>query len=127
MGEIDFNSLLDHDKYGEVTNSKKTFLGIGQALKTGHSVIIGWTDGHGTHLDILFTLYPLQSGPLQGGMSSNTDLFVSVARHGMFGFELNGKWKAPGYVGKKLNLGDHNSTTAELSELINNICKELES
>ena len=118
------NDQVDHDEYGEVINSKKTYLGIGSALKTGHSVIIGWTDQQGTHCDINFMLYPLQAGPLQGGMKAETDLYVGVARIGMFGFELNGAWKSPGYISEKLGVtGD--DTTEALSELINGICSEL--
>lgn len=126
--EAEFVNQVDRDEYGEVINSRKTYLGIGQALKTGHSVIIGWTDQEGTHLDLLFCIYPLQAGPLQGGMKAATDLYVGAARHGMFGFELNGSWKSPGYVGSKLGLGDNeDDTTKALSELINGVCKELAS
>lgn len=118
--------MIKQDEYETVINHKDTYENIADFLKAGPPLVFAWTDGHGTQLDILMAYRPLQFGRLQRGMNAATDLFVAVSLHGMFGFELNGTWKAPGYVGEKLGLGGDNDTTAALAELINGVCEELE-
>jgi hypothetical protein len=119
------NELLDQDEYGEVFNSERTFTGLARLLEKHISVVIGWTDQEGSHLDILFVVAPVQAGGLQRGMSAQTDLFVAVSHFGMFGFEIkeDGELFA-GYVGEKLRLGD-NITTQKLAELIDGVRKRL--
>lgn len=115
------------DEYDTTLNGEGTYKNLAALLRTDHAVVFAWTDQAGTQLDILMTYQPVQFGHLQGGMAAATDLFVSLARFGMFGFELNEQWKAPSYVGMKLGLGpDTNETTEALSELINGVCRELE-
>ncbi len=116
----------DQDEYGMVLNSRKTYEGLANRLWEFHSVVFAWTDQEGTQLDILMAHNPPQFGSLQRGMRALTDLFVAVSHFGMFGFELNGSEKFAGYVGEKLNLGT-NVTTEKLAELINGVCRELES
>jgi len=111
------NELLDQDKYGEVYNSERTFTGIARLLERHTSVVIGWTDQMASHLDVLFTVQPIQAGMLQRGMSAHTDLFVSVSHYGMFGFEIRDTDLHPSYVAEKLLLGN-DLTTEKLTELI---------
>jgi hypothetical protein len=118
---------VDQDEYGTVLNSKKTYESLVHNLKHEAPVVFAWTDQEGTQLDILMAYRVMQYGHLQRGMSANTDLFVAVSHFGMFGFELNGTEKFPSYVGEKLNLGGINTTTEKLAELINGVCRELES
>lgn len=118
--------MIRQDEYDTVLNHDETFATLAALLRTDYCVVFAWTDGHGTQLDILMAYTPVQFGHLQRGMNSSTDLFVAVSSFGMFGFELNGLEKFPGYVGEKLGLGGHNETTAELAALINGVCRELE-
>lgn len=119
--------MIKLDEYDTVLNHNDTFETLAAILRTDNSVVFAWTDEQGTQLDILMVIKPIQFGHLQGGMSTNTDLFVGVSRFGMFGFELNGLEKYPTYVGEKLGLGkETNPTTAELAALINGVCRELE-
>lgn len=117
--------MIKQDEYATVINHKDTYEDLARMLQD-RSVVFAWTDGHGTQLDILMVLHPQQFGYLQRGMKAGTDLFVAVSMHGTFGFEMNGLWKHPRYVGEKLGLGPHlNDMTAELAELINGVIGEL--
>lgn len=118
-------TIISQDEYQTVFNSQLTYEGLARVLEE-QSVVFAWTDNQGTQLDILMVYKPDQFGRLQRGMNSNTDLFVAVSHFGMFGFELNGLIKYPSYVGEKLNLGNENSTTVALADLINGVCAELE-
>lgn len=112
------------DIYGEVINHKNTYQDIAQKLKTHGRILIGWTDGEGSHFDILFVLNPDIAGSnIQGGIRQ-TDLFVSVMRMGAFGFESFDMDTHYNYIGEKLNLGGSLSAM-KLTELINGIKKEL--
>lgn len=113
---------MDKDTYGEVINGENTYKEIAYLLKSGRSVIIGWTDEDYTHYDILFSLNVIKEGTLQGGLRWN-DLFVSIMRIGSFGFLIDSK-KDSGYIGEKLGLGD-NITTNKLTDLINGIIERL--
>lgn len=119
--------MISQDEYETVINSQATYDGIVEFLKVENhrQIIFAWTDQEGTQLDILMSYRPMQFGHLQRGMKSRTDLFVAVSSFGMFGFELNGAWKSPGYVGSKLGLGDENTTTKALAVLINGVCERL--
>lgn len=113
-------SSPDQDEYGEVLNSDRTYAWIAETVERSGSAIIGWTDGLGSHMDILFCLAPIQKGGLQRGMSALTDLFVAVSHFGMHGFEIKDDFLHPGYVAEKLGTGD-NSTTAKLTDLITGV------
>lgn len=119
--------MIKQDEYDTVINDIETFKGIAELLAAPDPtpVIFAWTDQEGTQLDILMVLQATQFGHLQRGMSSATDLFVAVSSFGMFGFELNGIEKFPGYIGSKLGLDGENATTIKLAELINAVCREL--
>jgi len=118
------NKDYDQDEYGEVLNGKKTYKSIASTLEQNGSVVIGWTDQAMTHLDILFTVAPIQVGGLQRGMS-HADLFVSVSAYGMFAFDIKEDYLHPGYVGEKLGLSGENTTTIRLAELITEVRKRL--
>lgn len=115
---------VSYDDWREVTNSHETFDEIARVLKTGQPVVLGWTDGAGTHLDVLFTWNARQYGSLQGGLSAGTDLFVSIMRIGAFGFAVPMDAAShPGYIGEKLCL--RGSTAEALAELINGVRERL--
>lgn len=118
---------MDYDKYGEVINGEKTYQGIAEELGR-NAVIVGWSDGHSTHFDVLFTLTALRYGDqIQGGLRPETDLFVSIMRWGAFAFEVDESDTAPGYYEEKLgNRGKFGDvTSAALAELINGVRSKL--
>lgn len=116
---------ISQDEYGEVLNSERTFEGLGELIEKHGSVVIGWTDQQGSHLDILFTLMPIQAGNLQRGMSALTDIFVSISHFGMHGFKIDDVDLDAGYVAEKLRLDGVNVTSTAVAELINGVKKEL--
>lgn len=113
------------DEYGEYVNSEETYERIGAFIKQGFSVIIGWTDGAGTHLDILFNamVIPVPSeipNVLQGGLRGR-ELFVAIMRIGAFGFDTDGPHSV-GYYAEKLHLGHPDNPTARgVADLINGV------
>lgn len=118
----DITQLVDRDEYGEVINGENTYREIVKSLRLGRSIIIGWTDENGTHLDILFSHNVAKAGGLQRGLRQ-TDIFVGISSWGMFGFQANGSWKAPRYVSEKLGTGGcGDELNRKLSELINGVC-----
>lgn len=119
---MEYINMLNVDEYGEVINGEKTYKEIAYQLKSGKSIIIGWTDENYTHYDVLFSLNVEKEGNLQHGLRW-TDLFVSIIGIGAFGFVVDGS-KNSGYIGEKLNLGN-NITTEKLTELINGIIENL--
>jgi hypothetical protein len=118
---------MNYDEYGEVVNGELTYKGIAGELPS-NAVIVGWSDGNGTHLDVLFTLHALRYGDqIQGGIRPASDLFVSIMRWGAFAFEVNEADTHPGYYEEKLgSSGAFGETTREaLAELINGVRKLL--
>lgn len=115
--------MYNIDSWGEVVNGDATYDEIASQLNSGKAVLIGWTDGEGTHFDILFTRNPVGIGNYQGGVR-RSDLFVSIMRVGSFGFEVNGLVKFPGYIEEKMThrLG---STAQHLADLINAVIARL--
>lgn len=107
---------FSQDQYEVVTNSEDTYNAVAACLRDHGSVIIAWTDGEGTQFDILFTLKPLQCGPVQGGIRGPSDLFVSIMRIGAFAFELGESDTHPAYYAEKIGVGG-----AQLAELINGV------
>lgn len=120
-----FDERLEQDEYGEVINSEKTFEGLAEILQKHTATIIGWTDLHGTHFDILLVVQPIQVGTLQRGLKARTDLFVSISGFGMFGFDIEREDTHSSYVGEKLQLGG-GVTTEEVTNLINGVRRNLQ-
>lgn len=110
---------MDQDEFGEVINGENTYREICKRLRKGQSVIIGWTDKGGTHLDILFTFQPykVDNNMLQRGLR-DWYLYVSVIGIGAFGFNSDSA-KTPGYVSQKIGL--YGETVDKFTELINGI------
>lgn len=122
---------MNFDEYGEVINGEDTYREIADLLTdisglAGRKpVIIGWTDGKGTHFDILFVLGAEKFGTIQGGIRGS-DLFVSIMRWGAFGFCVDHKDTDAGYYEEKLgNRGTFGPTAEPLAELINGVKKYL--
>lgn len=116
--------MMQYDPYREVVNGEGTYRAIAEHLRQEESVLVGWTDGQMTHLDILFSVNPVAYGSnIQGGVRPR-DLFVSVMRWGSFGFELNTDDTHPGYIDEKLgNRASFGPTAEPLAELINGVKK----
>jgi hypothetical protein len=113
--------MIDKDKYGEIYNTPNNYELFAQVLNgPSRSLVMGWTDQEGSHLDILLVLRPQQTGSLQRGLSGETDLFVAVMGFGCHGFDATESNTHPGYIGEKLRLGS-NVTTGKLTELINGV------
>lgn len=112
------------DDWNEVVNGEDTYQEIASQIAAGITPIIGWSDGQGTHFDILFVKGGVDCpnpAHLQGGIRPS-DLFVSIMRMGAFGFEVNDLEKHPGYIEEKLARGNHLGATAKpLADLINGV------
>lgn len=119
-------TALNEDEYGEIVNGEGTYQGIAEELKS-NAVIVGWSDGAGTHLDLLFTLTALRFGSqIQGGIRPQKDLFVSIMRMGAFGFDPEHTDTHGGYYDEKLTgfrLGTE--CAAKVADLINGVKKYL--
>lgn len=113
------------DEYDEVINGEDTYISIAEELPT-RSVLVGWTDGEGTHFDILFTLYALRFGSqIQGGINPATDLFVSIMRRGAFAFDPSNTDTHAGYYAEKLGGGLGTECGEKVAELINGVKRHL--
>lgn len=116
----------NYDAWREVVNGADTFAAIAADLRELGSCIIGWTDGEGSHHDVLFTLRPPQHGSLAGGLRGSRDLFVSVMRWGAFGFDCDRRaQRHPDYIAEKLAQPHDDATTRRLAELISGVIAEL--
>jgi len=115
----------DVDDYREVKNGSMTYAAIAEQLREHQCCVVGWTDEHHSHLDILFTLSPPKFGSLQGGLRGGDDLFVSIMRRGCFAFDVcRTDDLHPGYVAEKL--GETNNVTINvLTTLINGVLEQL--
>lgn len=119
-------SVADFDSYRELINGLNSYAAIAAALKTRGSVIVGWTDGLGTHYDVLFANCPRPFGELRNGLRGYSDLFVGVLGRGCFGFSvLKSEPRHPNYVSEKLGLEGENDTTIALTALINGVIEAL--
>lgn len=120
------NTLPKTDSYGEFQNDITTYQFISHSLKVNGSVIVGWTDGNGTHYDILFSIpagFP-EFNTLQGGLFS-TYLFVSIMRVGAFGFKIaEDPTIDSSYYAEKLGLPIH-FTAGAVAELVNGVRADL--
>lgn len=113
------------DKWKEVVNGPDTYAAIASELADHQCCIVGWTDCHYTHHDVLFTLSPKKFGSLQGGLRGHGDLFVTIMRRSAFAFEVTRTNDLhSSYVAEKLGEGD-NVTIKILTELINGVLGEL--
>lgn len=113
---------LKIDESGEVINGEETYEAIAEELRS-NAVLVGWTDGTESHLDILFTYTALIYGVVQGGVKRGY-LFVSIMRRGSFGFDVSHKDTHAGYYEEKLgNMGAECSE--KVAELINGVKKYL--
>lgn len=118
-------TALNFDEWGEVVNGDGTYQGIAEELGK-RSVIVGWSDGDGTHFDILFTLTALRFGDqIQGGLRPAKDLFVSIMRKGAFAFDPEHKDTAAGYYSEKLGGYYGRECSEKVAELINGVKKYL--
>lgn len=117
---------VNFDEWREVVNGPETFAQLASNLREDGSVIIGWTDNRQSHLDILFTLRPIQHGSLQGGLRGPSYLFVSIIRKGCFGFDIASVAPLhPSYVAEKLGDSENSPTVAALAELISGVIEAL--
>ena len=109
----------DRDKYDAITNGQGTFDAVANDLIVRSHVVLNWTDGRGTLLNVLFSFDPTRVGA-PGGMVDDGPgkLWVGIAGHGMFGFRLNG-YVAPGYAQEKL--GVRGSTAVRIAELVTGV------
>jgi len=111
-------------------NNNGTYKWIAESLRAYGSILLAWTDNHGTQYDILFTRNPfLPEGdrvrrcPYQGGIHGY-ELFVSIMRIGAWGFDCNEIKKYPSYIEEKLAGGRNLGVTGEeLAKLINGVIK----
>lgn len=112
----------DQDSYGDVIGTENTYKSIAKALKSGESVVIGYTDQEFSRYDVLFTYHPLRplNNYLQRGLKW-TDLFVSVLGISSFGFSISDCDINSGYIAEKLCL--NNSDCTSLALLINGVIK----
>lgn len=113
---------MDSDFYGEVINGAKTYKKIAMQLKKGKNVIIGWAC-EDTHYDILFSMKVDKYGILQRGLQKDY-LYISIISFGSFGFKTVGI-KDSSYIAEKLFNGRDDYATGQVTELINNVIKEL--
>jgi len=109
------------DEFGEVKNDIETYRTIAATLASNNRAIIGWTDGAGTHLDVLFALRPPQLGRLASGNYPAADfLFVGISSRGCFGFRIAPRERFPTYVLQKLGLEKGETATA-FTEMLNGV------
>lgn len=110
---------MKFDKYDEVLNGEETYKSIADILKSGKTVLIGWTDGRFDHRDIFFSCRTTEKyGNIQRGIKSNY-LFVGIVDFGFTGFRAD-TTKHYGYILEKLRLPE-DVVNIKIAELINGI------
>lgn len=117
-----------YDRAGEVVNARETYVAIADCLQSAGSVLIGWTDGHGAHHEVLFTLQPYARGRSNLGLIGPGCLFVSILLVGAFGFDVNERHEPrhPRYVAEKLfRLSEPDETSVAVTELLNGVVAAL--
>lgn len=90
-------------------------------MRNGQPVIIGWTDEHGTYLDIQFSYMLEGQGDLQRGLQRYRDLFVAIVGIGMHGFTVDRRKIDEGYIISKYEHLGFDDCSAKLTELINGV------
>lgn len=122
-----FQADVDMDEENLIINGDKTYKFIKDKLNENGSVLIAWSDGIGTHLDILFTYNPVSPNwsLVQGGIRPYY-LFVSVMKWSSFGFNTENSDKTAEYIMDKFQMPESiRDTAAKLAELINGVIKEI--
>lgn len=106
----------------ELINNIRNYKLIVEKLLKNDMVMIGWTDGVGTHQDIAFKLNSNNIGYIQRGLKPY-DLYVGIVPNKFYGFDPKNK-KHNSYIKEKLQLG--NSLTDDLiCDLVNGVIEEL--
>lgn len=119
---------MNLDTWGEVINGPDTYLDLWSSILPGKAMLIGWTDGRGTHYDVLFVLGTYSAGHIQRlhptlvqQMQHSPVLFVSILGLGAFGFAIgDDEALHPEYVAEKLNIGGP-PTAEALTVLLNGL------
>lgn len=115
--------FMNYSEYDEVINGEQTYKFIGEELKKGNNVIIGWTDQEFTHFDIYFQLgIDNKCGPLQRGMRPEY-LYVGIIDHNFYGFRTDTA-KMGDYIAEKLRI-DSPNLAKKVSDLINGVIENL--
>ena len=114
------------DDWNQVKNGPDTYKAIALKLTEHKCCVIGWSDNHYTHHDVLFVLSPPRFGYLAGGIRGHNDLFVSLMKRGSFAFAVTSPTEAlhPGYIAEKLK-ENNDETMQALGELINGVMREI--
>jgi hypothetical protein len=116
-----------YDHAEEVINGPEIYSGIALELRTRGSALLGWTDGLGSHHELLFTLAPRAFGRSNLGLHGPDCLFVSVMRIGAFGFKVPSPTpRHASYVAEKLFGEEHpDETSTALTDLVNGVVAAL--
>ena len=113
------------DEYGVATNSEALYRSVAEMLQHA-GAYISWTDGRGTHYEIVFTLRPatIQGNQHAYGLRGG-ELFVGIVYKGCWGFKTDGRPLFPAYVNEKLDIGDDpgnpGPTSIALTDLIKGV------
>ena len=112
------------DTSGCVVNHPGAYQFVAASLAIG-SVCIAWTEGRGTHHDLVFALSKTHAGIAGGGMHRPDLLYVGVMRIGCFGFGIRSdRTLVGGDVSEKLNVTE-GVTADSLAEFINGVIAAL--
>lgn len=116
--------MYEYNSYGEVINCEATYEQAAMDLIERGHVVLNWTDGAGTLLNILLSYAPTRVGSPGGVVdSSGPKLWVGIALHGMFGFSPSKGVIVPEYAAEKL--GTYGSTSIAVAELLTAIRQRL--
>lgn len=113
---------FDIDTYCEITNSQQTYHCIAYSACL-NPILIGWTDGNGSHYDILFTYQPYcpNQSNIQSGLKKDY-LFVSIIHGSCYGFEIKpNAYLSARYISEKLGVNE----APELSALLTGVVKRI--
>ena len=111
------------DEYGVVESGPGTVDAIVAELRESGSVVIGWTDGRMTLLNVLFTYDPVREGPPARIDNGPDKLFVSVLGRGAHAFGPGG-FIHPDYFAEKMGV-DGSATWEALAALVSDVRAEL--
>lgn len=118
---------MNIDSWGEVVNGKETYAEIARELAKGQTLLVGWTDGRGTHHDMTFATVDQKHGrisALHPALAVKGSLLVGVFYRSTFGFELYDDVPLhPDYVAEKLRITGLDESFA-LAVLLNGIKSE---
>lgn len=116
---------MNIDSWGEVINGPETYAEIAREMSRGQTLLIGWTDGRGTHHDMTFATVDQKHGRINALHPSARGLMlVGVFYRSTFGFALyDDKPLHPDYVAEKLRITGPDESFA-LAVLLNGIKSE---